>query len=142
MFSGSDIARDTIQAYLETHYHVHGDAPTTLKVGSFCQTLSALHAAADVDCSAFITACNPFSKQLDDADNARRQAGLAHTLRQRGLVILDGIGQHPTDEWPGEPSFLVLGLSLTDARSLGIAHSQNAIVWADADAVPKLILLR
>jgi len=142
MFSGSDIPRDTIQAYLETHYHVHGDAPTTLKVGDFCPTLSALHAAASVECSAFITACNPFSQELDDAENALRQVALAHTSRQRGLITLDGVGLHPTNRWTGEASFLALGLSLSDARSLGAEHGQNAIVWAGADAVPQLILLR
>lgn len=143
MSSDSDIPRELIQAYLETHYHVHGNAPTTLKVGEPNPSLAALHEAAGVVCSAFITAWNPFSQQAaSDAVNAGRQAVLARELAQRGLTFVDGTGQHPSNKWPGEASFLVLGLSLDAARALGTQHGQNAIIWSDADAVPQLILLR
>ena len=43
---------------------------------------------------------------------------------------------------PGEPSYLVFGLKLEAAKTLGRALRQNAIVWSDVDAVPRLILLR
>jgi len=142
LFSDSAIPKDVIQAYLETHYHVHGHAPTTLKVGEANPHLAALHAAAGVACSAFVTAWNPFSEQQDPARNHERQQALAQTLQQRGLAFIDGIGQHPSNEWPGEASFLVLGLGLDDAKALGTQFGQNAIVWSGADAVPQLVLLR
>lgn len=142
MFSASNIPRETIQAYLETHYRIHGDTPTTLMVGEVNPTLTALHEATRVECSAFITACNPFSQTYDDAPNATRQDALARELRQRGLTFIDGVGQHPSNNWPGEASFLVLGLSLEAAKTLGAQHGQNATIWTGADAVPQLILLR
>lgn len=143
MFSASVIDPEIIQAYLETHYHVHGGAPAILRVGEASASLAALHDASGVKCSTFMTAWNPFSRQAtDEADNARRQAALASELAQRGLTFIDGIGQHPSNAWPGEPSFLVLGLALEDAKALGARHEQNAIIWSGADAVPQLILLR
>ena len=142
MFSDSDIPRETIQAYLETHYRIHGDTPTTLMVGEANSTLAALHEEARVECSAFITACNPFSQAYDDASNATRQDALARELRQRSLTVIDGVGQHPSNNWPGEASFLALGLSLKAAKTLGAQYGQNAIIWSGADAVPQLILLR
>lgn len=115
----------------------------TLKVGAPCRPLVTLHKTARVESSAFITACNPFSQQVCDAViNARRQHALASELTQRGLSFFDGIGQHPSQKWPGEASFLVLGLSLEAAKVLGVRHEQNAIIWSGADAVPQLILLR
>jgi hypothetical protein len=57
-------------------------------------------------------------------------------------VILDGFGQDPAGQWDGEDSFLVLGISLEAAKKLGSQFEQNAIVWADSNAVPKLFLLR
>ncbi|CAG9172548.1 hypothetical protein LMG23992_02264 [Cupriavidus laharis] len=141
MLSDSAIPQDVIQAYLETHYHVHGSAPTTLKVGEANTVLAALHDAADVTNSAYITACNPFSVEQEPARNAELQRAMAEALRQRGLRHIDGIGQHPTNDW-GEASFLVLGLSLNEAKALGAQLGQNAIVWCGADAVPQLILLR
>ncbi|MBP0635926.1 DUF3293 domain-containing protein [Cupriavidus sp. AcVe19-6a] len=142
MFSDSAIPQDVIRAYLETHYHVHGSVPTTLKVGEPTPVLSALHEAAGVDCSAYITACNPFSKEQEPARNAELQQALAETLRQLGLRHIDGIGQHPDNGWTGEASFLVLGLGLDDAKALGTQLGQNAVVWSGADALPRLILLR
>ncbi len=52
------------------------------------------------------------------------------------------IGQHPSNSWAGEESFLVFGVSLEAAKALGRRFEQNAIVWSAADAVPQLILLR
>ncbi|MDF3832712.1 DUF3293 domain-containing protein [Cupriavidus basilensis] len=144
MFSASVIGPEIVQAYLETHYHVHGDAPVTLKVGEPNALLAALHADAGVQCSAFITAWNPFSQPAgeDASVNARRQQALARELAQAGLRFIEGIGQHPSNQWPGEASFLVLGLTLDAAKALGTRHEQNAIIWSGADAVPQLILLR
>lgn len=142
MFSDSSIPRDTIQAYLETHYRVHGDTPTTLKIDESNPALAMLHAAHRVECSAFITACNPFSQDSSDELNAARQKVLADELQQRGLRYIDGIGQHPSNNWPGEASFLVFGLSLEAAKALGTQSGQNAIVWSGANATPQLVLLR
>ena len=140
--TGSAIAPATIAAYRETDYWVGGDTPFTLRVGEFSPALAALHEARRVDSSAFITACNPFSRALDAAANAERQAALLHDLRQRRLGCVEGIGQHPSGDWPGEPSMLVLGIALDEARALGHAYEQNAIVWVGADATPRLMLLR
>lgn len=142
MFSDSEIPRETIRAYQETHYCVYGDTPTTLKVGEANPTLATLHAAQDVECSAFITACNPSSQERTDEFNATAQQRLARELKQLGLTFIDGMGQHPSINWPGEASFLVLGLSLDAAKALGAHYGQYAIVWSAADATPRLVLLQ
>ena len=142
MFSDSQIPCATIQAYLETHYRVLGPAPTTLKIGEANTTLAAIHDANGARRSAFITAWNPLSQKVGDPVNVRRLDALARELTRRGLTFIEGIGEHPSNNWPGEPSFLVLGVSLEDAKSLGVDHGQNAVVWCGGDAVPQLILLR
>ena len=95
-----------------------------------------------MDCSAYITALNPFSRALDVAANAERHAALGRELEQRSLASIEGLGQHPSNQWPGEASYLVFGLTLEAAKTLGTRLEQNAIVMAGADAVPQLILLR
>jgi hypothetical protein len=67
----------------------------------------------------FITACNPQSQELGPARNQRRQEEFPKELRQRSLKYLAGVGHHPNGGWPGEPSFLILGLELEAAKSLG-----------------------
>lgn len=138
----SIIDADTLQAYRATEYRVLGEQPFTLRVGQFNADLLAAHKRHQVDGSAFLTACNPFSRRLDDAANAIRQAALAAELTQRGLAFAPGIGRHPSNDWPGEDSFLVFGPDLEAARALGARFEQNGFIWSSADAVPQLILLR
>ena len=142
MFQDSVIAQSSIQAYLHTNYHVHGAMPLTLNIGVANAGLAALHKTHSVESSAYVTACNPYSQAQDDSANDAQQAVLARELQQNGLTYINGIGQHPTNGWSGEQSFLVLGLSHEDARMLGARHGQNAIVWCGLDAVPELVLLR
>lgn len=142
MFSDTSIDALTIQAYRETEYHVHGETPACLRVDFHSPELAEIHRAYQTDCSLFITAFNPFSEIHGEATNIARQQDLANELRQRSLIFIDGIGQHPSNERPGEPSFLVLGLELAAAKTLGVKYEQNAIIWTGSDAVPQLILLR
>jgi hypothetical protein len=138
----SAIDAETLQAYRETDYRVLEGLPTTLHVDAVCPELLILHARYQAHCSAFITACNPLGRGAAAALNAQRHETLLAELSRRKLVAIRGIGQHPTNKWPGEPSFLVLGITRRAARALGRQFEQNAIIWAGLDAVPELILLR
>ena len=142
LFSESTLATGLVQAYRETEYRVFGTEPFVITVGVACSDLLALCHGHKVTCAAFITACNPLSRELPAHENQHRQDELAKELSQRSLNYLDGVGQHPSGSWPDEPSFLVLGLELEAAKSLGQSLEQNAIVWCGANAVPELILLR
>lgn len=142
MFSRSEIPGETIQAYLETEYFALGNTPTTLRVGQANPELAALHNAHDVNCSAFVTASNPYSQNCSAEFNAASQEALARELKRLGLTVIEGIGEHPSNKWPGEASYLVPGLSLEAAKALGMQFGQNAIVWSAGDATPQLVLLR
>lgn len=136
------IEHSIIQAYADTNYIVHANSQITLRIGIFIPALSELHKTSGVDCSAFITAWNPFSRAVDDQTNLSRLAMLKQDLLDLDVAFYDGIGQHPSGNWSGEQSFLVLGLSLDASKSLGIRYEQNAILWCGSDATPQLILLR
>jgi hypothetical protein len=138
----STVPAETIQAYLETDFCAFGNHPVILRVGKRCSKLATLHAAHGTDCSAFITACNPSGALLDDETNANRQAALASALTKLDLTFVEGLGRHPSNQWPPESSFLVFGLTLGAAKRLGKQFAQNAIVWSGSDAVPQLVLLR
>jgi hypothetical protein len=138
----SAIDPDIHQAYLETEYRVHGEPGFTLRIGQRAPDLLSAHRRQNVDCSAFLTACNPLSEAVDHDANTALQAALARELTHRSLVCLPGVGQHPTNGWPGEDSFLVFGLALEAAKALCRRLNQNGFVWNGVDAVPRLILLR
>lgn len=138
----SEISPQTIRAYLETEYCVFGDSPFVLKVGVASESLAKLCERFQVNCGAFVTACNPFGKNVGEAANAARQVELAKQLSLRNLAFIDGIGKHPSGAWVAEPSYFVPGLTLEAARALGKEYDQNAVIWCGSDAIPELVLLR
>ncbi len=97
MFKDTALSSELIQDFLETHYRVHQHGPDVrplvLRVGLASASLAALHQAHGVDCSAFLTAFNPFAKQWDDAGNLKRQAELKQELSGRSLTFLAGIAE-------------------------------------------------
>jgi len=146
MSAKSELAPSLLQAYRETHYKVNAGPSDlehfVLRIGEASKRLAGLHKKFGADCSAYITACNPWSESLPDAENAKRQENLLHLLRTRSLRWLEGIGQRPDNQWPGEPSVLILGLSLAAAKVLAQDCQQNAFVWSGADFTPQLVLMR
>ena len=137
----TEISTETIAAYLETDYHVFSEPPFALRIGIVSEPLANLFQQHKTNCAAFIKACNPHSHKLDDAANTARQTELEKELTQRGLNFIEGEGRHPSNGW-AEPSYLVPGLLLDEAKELGRRYEQNALVWCGADAVPELVLLR
>lgn len=133
------LTEQLLDAYRCTTYRVRlPDGDLDMRIDTVSPRLLALHARHAVQSSAFVTAFNPRSKQLDFSQNERRQAALLGLLEAFGLASYpgDGIGDDPT--WAPEPSILVLGVTLQQARSLGSTFEQNAVVWAGEDGVPKL----
>jgi hypothetical protein len=142
LFPESTLAPALILAFQATNYNVDATPPFVLKIGEASAALAQLLKQSHVDCAAYVTTCNPLSQQLDEAVNAGRQAELEQELNRRSLPFIRGVGLDSQGEWPGEASFLILGLSLEASRALGDKYMQNAIVWSDQDAVPQLILLK
>lgn len=138
----TEIPPDLISAYESTDFRVLEPEAFTLRIGQQSDKLQALFHASGANCAAFLTAWNPYSEQTTDAENERLQSELTKRLLLEGFVTARGLGADPSGEWPGEESLFVLGLDLARAKSFGQQFRQNAIVWADADAVPRLVLLR
>jgi hypothetical protein len=148
-----EISAELVAAYRSTEYCVRPVAgfgmgfvcPFILRVDRYSAPLSQLFSASGHRCAAFITACNPFSlprsPEANHAACGRLRDALIGCVSHPGQII-EGEGSDPSRVWPGEESFLVLGLDIETSRALGNKFEQNAIVWTGPDAVPRLILLR
>ncbi len=133
---------DLLNSYSETEYHVLSSSPFILRIGELSPELISMHAKHGVSCSAFITAWNPFSEVTDKATNIERQSQLANQLSSGGFTMIPSLGKHPSGNWEGEESLLVLGIEQKDAESLGKTWGQNAILYSGKNGIPDLILLR
>jgi hypothetical protein len=131
-----------IQAYEQTDYRVLVQPPFTMKIGKPSRELADLYRRTRTSTACVITAWNPRSKKQCDDDNDAAQARLTADLDMAGLRHLPALGADPTETWKGEASLLVLDASRKTAEDLGRKYGQNCIVWAEADAVPRLVFLR
>ena len=133
------ISKELWQAYLETDFKVFAENSFTMKVGQYSSELNSIIKKSKYSSAAFITAYNPYSQQLSDAENVARQEQLKIEIAKRGLTTIEGVGQHPSNQWPGEPSLLILGLNKAAAATLARQLEQNAFVWIDETSIPQLI---
>jgi hypothetical protein len=138
----SKIPEATIRAYQNALYNVATAPPFCLRVDQPSSELKHLYGEHGLSTAAFLTACNPLGRRHAPKVNDARQRQLRAHLQDAGLYFLDGEGRDPEEKWSGEPSFLVLGISLDQAKAIGIQFGQNAILWAGGDTVPRLALLR
>lgn len=106
------------RAFEETHFIVHHRPAFTLRIGQLSPDLDLLLQQTGHNCAAFITAWNPMCRSLSESENNDRQHALLGELHLRKLRWVEGIGEHPTNGWPGEASVLVLGVQRSDAEDL------------------------
>ena len=136
------ISQLTLSAYLATTYRViegSGDR-LDLRIGEENGALDALLRGRGVASAVFVTACNPFSRVLDDRENADAVRGLKADLERAGTVWLEGEGIGDAGDWPPEASVLALGPSRKSAQALCARYDQNAVVFCPIGAPPELIL--
>jgi hypothetical protein len=135
------LSKTMINAYNTAHYRVIGPPEFTLLIWKKSAELAKLYKAHGVTSAMFITAYNPYSKKTDRNINIRTQKRLKGDLIREKLVHFEGVGGD-AGQWVALPSYLVLGVTEDFAREMADKYQQNAVVWADSDAVPLLILMR
>ncbi len=107
---------------------VFPDSPFAIRCGTRTPRLDDLLVKCGASTWAYMTACNPRSDLLTASDNAERMGRLRHHLQQRGYSFFPGEGVPDKPEWAPEPSFLVLGITESEAVSLARIYEQNAIL--------------
>lgn len=141
----SVIHPDKIRAYEQTDYRIAWrESAFVLKIGRASAELRALYAQTGTASALFITAFNPLGSMVSDAANAQAHERLRGDLAALGVAHEEGegVGTDAQEDWPAEKSFLALGVDEARAGELGRRYGQDAVVWADADGVPRLLLLR
>jgi hypothetical protein len=123
------ISEDKIRAYEAANYWVDFPAGRiVLKIG---QPFASVDGFAGHSRLAIVTACNPFSEVLGDAENAERQAVLIEAVAAAGLEWFHAAGFDAQEKWVPEPSLAILDPSNQQLDAWMEAFGQNAVVVAD-----------
>ncbi|MGD8476217.1 MAG: DUF3293 domain-containing protein [Burkholderiales bacterium] len=123
------VAKALQAAYLKTVYRVLGAAePIDIRIGRCSPGLDRLLSQNGVTQWAFLTAANPRSQPLPDAENAQRNADMKRVLHEQGWYTLDAVGLPDDGAWQPEQSVLILGIDREAALEVARRWQQNAIV--------------
>ncbi|TCO80259.1 uncharacterized protein DUF3293 [Plasticicumulans lactativorans] len=126
------LARGLLRAFHATTYTATAATGErfALRIGRRHPALDAWLAARGQAAWAYVSACNPGARSLAPPLNVRRHAALLAELRERlpDGNVLDGFGVPDGPDWAAEPSVLVAGLPLAEARALARRHGQLALV--------------
>lgn len=126
------------EAYKGTKFTVF-DSPIVIKISKTCQPLDDLLAEHKASEWAFITAWNPRSDVLTDAENHQRHLQLKEKVRDYYTLEGEGIGVDPA--WKPERSWLIIGISKERAVGIGRDFKQNAIVYGTLNEPAELLKL-
>jgi len=125
-----NITDELIKAYFSTEYRIFSPTGILVLPGrGYSAELTDIHHSFNVFSSAFITAYNPHSEQVDDATNQLNQSRLITQVSKQWLY-LQGEAVDISGQWPTEPSILVLGINLSAALELGDSFQQHAVLFA------------
>ncbi len=128
-------------AYLATGYVVTiGMDRIELRIGQPAPELDRHLAAGSIATAAFVTAWNPRSERLSEAENLLRGHDLATAVAALGLQALPVVTAADDPEWI-EHGLLIFDTSEAQARALGDRFGQNAIVMLELGGAPQLIEL-
>ncbi len=136
------IASNLITSYRDTNYQIGvGFETISLRIDQYSVSLAKLLATSKQSGAVIISAYNPYSQLADNEKNLAAHESLRNFLRHYSPPTIESLNIDPTGKWPIEKSFLIAGMDLDTAQSVGQRFNQNAIVWIGSDAIPRLILL-
>ena len=87
----------------------------------------------------FVTAVNPGSRRLSDAENELRLGRLEGRLLALGHRLVPGVGLDPDGAWPDEPSFLVLEAGEAVLSEVAGEFGQAAFVAGETGRPARLV---
>jgi hypothetical protein len=116
-----------------------------LQIGRHHDDLDAYLGRCGCRAWAYLTAANPRSQRLGEAENKARMVELQSRLTTLGYTFLtgDSVAVAPAlhGDWPPEPGLLVLGIDRRQACALAGVFAQNALVFGRCGGRAKLLWL-
>jgi Protein of unknown function (DUF3293) len=130
-----------IDAYRATDFVLFdtGDGEVVVNVGRWSAAFEQVLAARGAETAIIVTAYNPRSVVLPDAENAARHTQMTALLDARGYDYALGEGRDPTGQWKAELECVVFGISVEAGLDLARAFDQNAIVFIRRGAEAELV---
>ncbi|WP_353150928.1 DUF3293 domain-containing protein [Pollutimonas bauzanensis] len=129
-----------LTAFLETNYVVFSPAASfSLRIGKYSAGLAKLMSEHRANTAAILTAYNPGAAPVDIKANRDAQKLLLDSIQMQSVSYFFGENIPADADGPLEPTIVVMGMQLEQARALAEQFKQLAFVFSDARAIPELV---
>ena len=115
----SDINQKLLKEYKTADYYIHAEPSFVLRIGISSNELRKLLTDLNVKFAAFITAFNPYSKELEFIENRLRNKSLEEKIKSMQFHYIKGEGRCSKSNEVGEEGFLIFGITRDEASLLG-----------------------
>ncbi len=136
-----NIDQPLLDAYLATIYEVK-HLGLQIKIGEENGHLEEFLVDNNMFSWAFISAWNPYSKEVSAEENEIRHSKLVKMVEAKKFPFSEGYGVPSNEKWEAEKSLMILGISRREAIFFGKRMEQNAIVWGRLGGVAELVITR
>jgi len=126
-------------AYRGTDYAVLADPEVIFRVDATSPALAALLQNHGAQFAVLLTACNPFSRRQDGAQNALRNAELLRRIVATGARFVPAEARDPAGRWPIENGYFVFDIAPPTRDAWLVAFEQYAAVEVDASGMAGLV---
>lgn len=127
---------EIIESYNQAEYFVD-EIGQPIRVGEINAEVENLLQKFNVSSWSFITAWNPLSVEFSAEENLQRNQKLKEDLTD--YRIFEGEGRDSQGLWTPERSFLILGISRSQAKNLGVKYGQRAILFGEKNKPCELV---
>ncbi|MCX5589824.1 DUF3293 domain-containing protein [Alcaligenes endophyticus] len=127
------------RAFKQAIYQVHSPVDLVeLRIGKVSGSLRKHMQALGIKHAAIISAYNPQAQLTGDNLNRHAHSTLLQAVEALQLPWWPAVNIDPSGGWPAEPSIMILGITVDQARWLARRFRQLAFVSIGPRAVPKL----
>jgi len=129
-------------AYYRAEYVVRSpQRKTIVRVGVMNHELDIILEESGYSNYAIISAHNPGSNRLSDAENTARHGRLLEELEVRRVPFWTAENLDPDAKWPDEKSVCVLGVEPEVAAEIGRTYAQAAVLIGSRGQSPSIFWL-
>jgi hypothetical protein len=137
----TEISQELINSYHKTTYIVYSTEKfekLELRINIYNPLLDDLIQKYKWKNWAFITAFNPFSRQLNENENLERHRQLIKEINGKNYLYYPGEGKPDQGEWQSELSLFIPDIPVQELNKLLEKYEQNAAVTGLPGGCPKL----
>jgi len=117
-------------AYLDFHFH------------QLNEDFNAWLTIQGIESWAFLTPCNPNSTQVPEIQNKNNLIKLEEKLKNLQMGYYSALHKADNQNWPDEPSFLLINVSLDSVQELSEEYHQSAFIYGQSGSEPEIIFYR